>query len=197
MRGHTTIYTVESYRDTCQTAADVAAAAALVRQRRKAVFFADLPRPATVAPQPIKAPEPEVVPKTPDYLGIFAMMTALGEVAKNQIAVSLTCDEIIRTVCSAMHVRKHEMLSLRRGERIMIPRHIAIALCKALTRRSLPQIGYAFGNRDHTSILYAVQKLAPVIAEIEDALDVAPLPYVVAITAAAYDRIKPSAPVRR
>jgi hypothetical protein len=65
-----------------------------------------------------------------------------------------------------------------------------------LTGRSLPQIGYAFGNRDHTSILYAVRKLEPVMAEIEDALHIAPLPYVVAIAAAAFERIKPAGPDR-
>src|SRR6185312_5445155 len=100
------------------------------------------PAPVQIEAQIVKAIETEVVPKAPDYLGMFAMMTALGEVAKTQIANSLTCNDIIRAVCRVMDVHKTEMMSARRGNRIIVPRHIAIALCKALTGRSLPQIGY-------------------------------------------------------
>ena len=178
----------------CKTPADAAAAAAAVRERRRSLFFVAQATRIAEAPLPVKAVEPVVVPPPTPILGLFAMLGAL-EAVKIEMAKRLTLDDIIRATCAVMGVARAEMLSGRRGNKIVVPRHIAAALCKALTTRSLPEIGRALG-RDHTSVLYAIQKMSPVIAEIEDALHVAPLPYLVAIAASAYDRIKPPAPVR-
>jgi hypothetical protein len=180
----------------CLTPADASAAALSVRERRRALFFVEQPRPVAVAPT-VKAPEPKVVPPKTDLLCLFSLLATLTANQAEENARKLSLGEIIKTVCKVLNIKKNDMLSGRRRKEIVVPRHIAIALCKALTTKSLPEIGYAFGDRDHTTILYATQKLAPVLADIEDAIYVAPLPYVVAIVAAAYDRIKPPAPVRR
>ena len=51
------------------------------------------------------------------------------------------------------------MYSKRRPASIAIPRQIAMYLSKELTQKSLPEIGYAFGGRDHTTVLHAVKKI--------------------------------------
>jgi hypothetical protein len=167
-----------------------------VRERRRSLFFrAEQPRIAEV-PRPVQPKKVEVVPTPTDFLGLWAVLTAYTETTKAQLAMTVTLSTVITTVCKVMEVSRHDLLSPRRTKGIVVPRHIAIALCKKLTTRSLPEIGHAFGGMDHTSILYAVRKLTPVMAEIDDAVRLAPLPYVVAIAAAAYSRVNPSAPRR-
>ena len=51
------------------------------------------------------------------------------------------------------------MLSKRRSRSIARPRQVAMALSKELTNHSLPEIGDAFGGRDHTTVLHACRKV--------------------------------------
>ena len=51
------------------------------------------------------------------------------------------------------------MHSKRRPASIAVPRQIAMYLSKELTQKSLPEIGNAFGGRDHTTVLHAVRKI--------------------------------------
>ena len=52
------------------------------------------------------------------------------------------------------------MISKQRPLHIVRPRQIAMYLAKELTQKSLPEIGKAFGGRDHTTVLHAVRKIA-------------------------------------
>ena len=52
-----------------------------------------------------------------------------------------------------------DMLSKRRNRSIARPRQIAMALAKELTNHSLPEVGDAFGGRDHTTVLHACRKI--------------------------------------
>ena len=74
--------------------------------------------------------------------------------------------EIQRAVCEAYNVHFNDMISSRRTGSIVEPRHIAIMLCKHLTKLSMPEIGRMFGGKDHTTILHAVRKLSPILPEI-------------------------------
>jgi hypothetical protein len=56
-------------------------------------------------------------------------------------------------------VRVADLLSARRTREVVGPRHVAMYLAKALTPRSLPEIGRQFGGRDHTTVLHAVRKI--------------------------------------
>jgi len=56
-------------------------------------------------------------------------------------------------------LRIADLLSSRRNRSITRPRQLAMALAKALTRHSLPEIGNAFGGRDHTTVLHACRKI--------------------------------------
>ena len=52
-----------------------------------------------------------------------------------------------------------DLLSKRRSRSIARPRQVAMALSKELTNHSLPEIGDAFGGRDHTTVLHACRKV--------------------------------------
>ncbi len=72
---------------------------------------------------------------------------------------SITLDQIKKTVAEFYNLRESDMLSKRRTRAIARPRQLAMALCKELTDNSLPEIGQAFGGRDHTTVLHACRKI--------------------------------------
>ena len=71
----------------------------------------------------------------------------------------ITIENIQKTVCEYYKIRMSELLSKRRPRSIARPRQMAMALCKELTQHSLPEIGDAFGGRDHTTVLHACRKI--------------------------------------
>jgi chromosomal replication initiator protein len=71
----------------------------------------------------------------------------------------ITIENIQKTVCEYYKIRIAELLSKRRPRSIARPRQMAMALCKELTQHSLPEIGDAFGGRDHTTVLHACRKI--------------------------------------
>ncbi len=72
----------------------------------------------------------------------------------------ITIDNIQKTVAEYYKIRTSDMLSKNRSRTIARPRQIAMALAKELTQHSLPEIGKAFGGKDHTTVLYASRKIA-------------------------------------
>ncbi len=72
----------------------------------------------------------------------------------------VTIENIQKTVAEYYKIRVAELLSKRRNRSIARPRQLAMALCKELTNHSLPEIGDAFGGRDHTTVLHACRKIA-------------------------------------
>jgi chromosomal replication initiator protein len=73
-------------------------------------------------------------------------------------------DTIQIAVAESYGVTRAEMISDRRNGKVVMPRHVAMYLSRELTPRSLPAIGRRFGDRDHTSIHFAVQKITRLIA---------------------------------
>jgi len=71
----------------------------------------------------------------------------------------ITLENIQKTVADYYKVRIADLHSSRRSRSITRPRQIAMALAKELTRHSLPEIGDAFGGRDHTTVIHAVRKV--------------------------------------
>ena len=71
----------------------------------------------------------------------------------------VTIDNIQKTVAEYFKIRIGDLLSKRRSRSIARPRQIAMALAKDLTRHSLPEIGDAFGGRDHTTVLHACRRI--------------------------------------
>jgi chromosomal replication initiator protein len=71
----------------------------------------------------------------------------------------ITIENIQKAVAEYYKLRISDMLSPRRPRTIVRPRQLAMALCKELTDHSLPEIGSAFGGRDHTTVLHACRKM--------------------------------------
>ena len=72
----------------------------------------------------------------------------------------VTIENIQKTVVEYYKIRHADLLSKKRTRSIVRPRQMAMALCKELTNHSLPEIGDAFGGRDHTTVLHACRKIA-------------------------------------
>ncbi len=72
----------------------------------------------------------------------------------------VSIENIQKTVADYFKIRVAELLSKRRSRSIARPRQIAMALTKELTNHSLPEIGDAFGGRDHTTVLHGCRRIA-------------------------------------
>jgi len=71
----------------------------------------------------------------------------------------VTIENIQKTVAEYYKIRVADLLSKRRSRSITRPRQMAMGLSKELTNHSLPEIGDAFGGRDHTTVLHACRKI--------------------------------------
>jgi len=71
----------------------------------------------------------------------------------------VTIENIQKTVADYYKVRMSDLLSKRRNRSVARPRQVAMALAKELTNHSLPEIGEAFGGRDHTTVLHACKRI--------------------------------------
>lgn len=71
----------------------------------------------------------------------------------------VTIENIQKTVAEYYKIRVADLLSKRRNRSVARPRQVAMSLCKELTNHSLPEIGDAFGGRDHTTVLHACRKI--------------------------------------
>ena len=84
------------------------------------------------------------------------------EALRDLIAIQdklVTIENIQKTVAEYYKIRVADLHSKRRNRSITRPRQLAMSLCKELTNHSLPEIGDAFGGRDHTTVLHACRKI--------------------------------------
>ena len=86
--------------------------------------------------------------------------------ARTEIAATTTArpneasvEDIQRTVCHHFKLRSTDLLSKDRHKSIAFARHVAMYLCKQRLKCSFPELGRAFGNRDHTTVISAVRKV--------------------------------------
>lgn len=75
----------------------------------------------------------------------------------------VTINNIQKTVAEYYKIRIADLHSKTRARQIARPRQVAMALAKELTNHSLPQIGEAFGGRDHTTVIHACRKVAELV----------------------------------
>ncbi|MCR9297350.1 chromosomal replication initiator protein DnaA [Vibrio fluvialis] len=80
----------------------------------------------------------------------------------------VTIDNIQKTVAEYYKIKVADLLSKRRSRSVARPRQLAMALSKELTNHSLPEIGDAFGGRDHTTVLHACRKIEQLREESHD-----------------------------
>jgi chromosomal replication initiator protein len=93
-------------------------------------------------------------------------VAAAKEALKDLLAVlnrQISIENIQKTVADYFKIKVSEMYSKKRVRSLARPRQIAMALAKDLTPMSLPEIGDAFGGRDHTTVLHACRKVQELI----------------------------------
>ncbi len=78
----------------------------------------------------------------------------------NVAARQVSVEGIQKTVAEYFKIKISDMHSKKRNRNVARPRQVAMALAKDLTQMSLPEIGEAFGNRDHTTVLHACRTIA-------------------------------------
>ena len=83
---------------------------------------------------------------------------------KNYISI----DNIQRSVAKYYNITVRDLCSARRTENIVHPRHVAMAITKDITSHSYPEIGEAFGGKDHTTVIHACRKISALRASKPD-----------------------------
>ena len=83
----------------------------------------------------------------------------------NKEKAVLTIEKILDTVCSLYRVEPSELKSKKRSQDLTLPRHVAMYLAYELLEMSYPRIGEAFGNRKHTSAIYAHSRIKDLLAK--------------------------------
>ncbi len=78
--------------------------------------------------------------------------------------LNLTMEEILRTTSRHFEVEAADLRSKGRRQELVLPRQVAMYLIRELTPHSYPEIGHFFSGRDHSTVVYAVQKVAEQLA---------------------------------
>ena len=82
-----------------------------------------------------------------------------------EVGSRVTVELIQQRVGEHFRLSPEELRSVRRQRSILYPRQLAMYLCRTLTESSLPEIGRAFGGRNHTTVLHAIGKITREIAQ--------------------------------
>jgi len=81
---------------------------------------------------------------------------------------AVSMDEILQAVTDHYGVSPASLKSKGRSKEVVLPRQVAMYLIRQITQASLPEIGSFFGGRDHTTVLYATQKIDRLLSEDPD-----------------------------
>ena len=92
-------------------------------------------------------------------LSVDAAEVAIRDLIRAREPKRVKIEDIQKLVANHYSVTRADILSSRRTATVVKPRQVAMYLSKALTLRSLPEIGRRFGGRDHTTVLHAVRKI--------------------------------------
>ena len=84
--------------------------------------------------------------------------TVLKDFATNT-RQNITIEKIINHVCKFYSLQTDDLIGKKRPKNIVLPRQIAMYLCRKMTDASLPKIGLSFGGRDHTTVIHAYEKI--------------------------------------
>ncbi len=96
------------------------------------------------------------------FTGVGIDVPLVREALKDLLALQdkqVSVDNIQRVVAEYYKIKVSDLLSKRRSRSVARPRQVAMSLAKDLTNHSLPEIGDAFGGRDHTTVLHACRKI--------------------------------------
>lgn len=118
--------------------------------------------------------------------GMLIRIGAYASLTKNKINIAMakdilkdiivdkskeiTIELIQKTVADHYKIKLSDIKSERRLKAFVIPRQMAIYLCRELTKASYPEIGDKFGGKDHSTVIYAVKKISTIINDKPDIL---------------------------
>ncbi len=100
------------------------------------------------------------------FTGQAITLEFVQEALKDVLALQaklVSMDNILKTTAEYYKIKGSDLLSKRRNRSVARPRQVAMSLCKELTNHSLPEIGEAFGGRDHTTVLHACRTIKAMI----------------------------------
>ncbi len=100
------------------------------------------------------------------FTGQDITLDVVKEALKDLISLQdrlITIENIQKTVAEYYKIRIADVIAARRTRSVARPRQMAMALAKELTSHSLPEVGVAFGGRDHTTVLHACRKVKELI----------------------------------
>lgn len=89
---------------------------------------------------------------------------AINEIVSSKDKV-ISSAFIQETVAKYFNIDPKDLVGIKRSNDVVFPRQIAMYLCRSVPQLSLPQIGKDFGNRDHTTVLHACNKIEKEIKE--------------------------------
>lgn len=169
--------------DDCETAADVRARAARVREFQKKMRTAPPapPPPRARAVPVLMAPRPERAEPCWTLKAAIDAGVGGGTIQPHSVTVGFGIDhsltmnsrapmfgEILIAVARHTGVSAIDIKSSRRTENVVGPRQLVMALARRLTLLSMPQIGSKLGNRDHTTVLHALAKYSAILDGVAD-----------------------------
>jgi|tagenome__1003787_1003787.scaffolds.fasta_scaffold20279654_1 hypothetical protein len=131
-----------------------------LRRPRNAVADHGIDLKRKPAPSVAEAAPPALLP-----LGIgtslpeYELTYALAATVPPPVPSPLSVRTVQRAVCQHYGVTLADLLSNRRTQALVLPRQVAVWLCRQLTTHSLPAIGHHFGGRDHTTMLHAARRI--------------------------------------
>jgi chromosomal replication initiator protein len=97
-------------------------------------------------------------------LDIHLAKSCLGHLGED-LSSTANIDRIQKAVADHFKISVREMCGKNRSKRIAYPRQVAMYLIRQMTNLSLPEIGSAFGNKHHTTVLHSIQKMVELIKE--------------------------------
>ena len=115
-------------------------------------------------------------------IDINLVKEVLKKLLKHDETKVTTIDKITKTVANKLNVKISDINSQKRNKNLILPRQIAMYLARKLTNQSYPDIGLEIGGKDHSTVIYANNKikrliekdikLKNLIKEIEDSLQI-------------------------
>lgn len=149
----------------CTTPLEVELLATVIELRREVSRLKSQPKPKPKKPEPKSAKvEPPLQPPAAPAVCV------LDESADRVCAGNATMKQIQIAICDRFNITLHELRSQRRQAYLLKARQSACMLIRALTSKSFPEIGKTFGNKDHSTILHAARKMAPVYERLAETL---------------------------
>jgi len=92
---------------------------------------------------------------------------ALGDLFPN-ISEEVTVEKVQKLVCDYFQLKLTDLKSKKRNRSVVVPRQVAMYLARKFTHSSLPELGEAFGGKDHTSVLHSIRKVEKMLKEDEE-----------------------------